>query len=223
MPAGPQIRKLLKPLLARHPDLFMVGRDIFVRPIRHISRAIILDRTSDPTRFAPTYHVSMTCHWIMIQWHRQLKHAPPGSVIWRWNHPDMPESLFTAIEDQALPALRAASTFADVEAFAAQNPWGYPLDAYHEPAMLFYAASGDKVRAQAKAHLLRNAWKTVDPKASPGIQHQIALLRAIRDGIAADDWQGVAHALHELERAVMAYWKLEPYWEPSPFPLEVEG
>ncbi|MEZ5849035.1 MAG: hypothetical protein R3D68_00100 [Hyphomicrobiaceae bacterium] len=45
MTTAAQVKRMAKPLLARHPDLALVGRMIVIRPVRHVLRAIYIDRT----------------------------------------------------------------------------------------------------------------------------------------------------------------------------------
>lgn len=220
MPTAVQIRKAVKPLLQRHADLVLVGRVIYVRPIRHLSRAILLDRTSDPNRIDATYDANLLCNWVRTNWRRDLTHAPPLPNIWLWNDDSMPDSLLDAIEQQALPVLRAISTFDDVQTFTLGEPRGWTIDNDRYTGMLFYAAAGCLEHAQQAARALRNAWPDAKPVKWPLLQRQVELLRATRDFILDDDWRAVAQALHDLERNVVMQWKLEPYWEPSPFPLE---
>ena len=53
MTTAEQVKKLVQPLLARHADLALVGRWIFLKPVHHFARAILIDRTIGPKYFNP--------------------------------------------------------------------------------------------------------------------------------------------------------------------------
>ena len=57
------IKRYLKPLLELRSDLVVVGRHLFIRPVRHLLRGALFDPTSDKYRFeimgyvhAPLWH-----------------------------------------------------------------------------------------------------------------------------------------------------------------------
>ena len=52
-----QVRKLVQPILARNADLALVGRWIFVKPVHHFARAILIDRSSSPDELVPQWAV----------------------------------------------------------------------------------------------------------------------------------------------------------------------
>lgn len=52
-----ELKRFMKPLLARNPDLVMRDPFIYVRPIRHIGRALRLDGGSWKYRITPSWHV----------------------------------------------------------------------------------------------------------------------------------------------------------------------
>lgn len=50
MTTAAQVKKVVRPLLDRHADLALVGRYIYVRPVHHFARAILIDRMLDPAK-----------------------------------------------------------------------------------------------------------------------------------------------------------------------------
>jgi hypothetical protein len=62
MTAAAQVKKLIKPLFERHSDLALVGRWIFVMPVHHFARAILIDSMLDPKNFDPSgpLHTSLS-------------------------------------------------------------------------------------------------------------------------------------------------------------------
>jgi hypothetical protein len=45
------IKRYLKPLLKQRSDLMLIGRLLIIRPVRHIVRGVLFDRTSDKYQF----------------------------------------------------------------------------------------------------------------------------------------------------------------------------
>ena len=45
------IKRYLKPLLEQRDDLVLVGRHLFIRPVRHLMRGAFFHRTSDKFNF----------------------------------------------------------------------------------------------------------------------------------------------------------------------------
>jgi len=48
-----QVMKLLTPLLKRHDDLYLNDRWLIVKPVRHVLRGILIERTGEAGRFRP--------------------------------------------------------------------------------------------------------------------------------------------------------------------------
>jgi hypothetical protein len=57
MATARDVKKLLEPLLARHRDLEIVGRELIVKPVRHVLRAVLIDRTSSADTISPRWYV----------------------------------------------------------------------------------------------------------------------------------------------------------------------
>lgn len=48
-----QVKKMVQPLLEQHSDLALVGRWIYLKPVHHVARAVLIDRKrcGGPTLF----------------------------------------------------------------------------------------------------------------------------------------------------------------------------
>ena len=44
MTTAAEVKRMVQPLLSRHADLALVGRWIFVKPIEHFARAVLIGR-----------------------------------------------------------------------------------------------------------------------------------------------------------------------------------
>lgn len=220
MPTAAQVKKLLKPLLEKHRDLVMLGRGIHVTPIRHISRMVLVEPTSNANRCRPRYFVGLLAQGPMSPWHAFLKHPPPEPALWFWDDPNTVPYLIDAIETQALPILRATGSLEAFEKLT-ESPWSrWSIDIVNLAAVLFHAATGRLEYARDRARRIRRSWEQDHPTwPAQGRRYNAVLLR-LADALEDGDRAGVARSLHDLERANLEEWKLEPYWEPTPFPLE---
>src|SRR5262245_11461120 len=115
-----QIRGLVQPLLERHPDLVLDGQWLYLRPVRHVLRTLLFDRTGQAAQFRPTWAVMILFSqndMIDIKYGERL--GPGGRLrgelgnLWYWDDPRMPEVLFDVVENEALPAMRAIKTIDD--------------------------------------------------------------------------------------------------------------
>jgi hypothetical protein len=203
MAKASEIKRVMRPFLAGQPDLGLVGRRLYVTPIQHFLRFVLLERSGDADIFRPQFQ-------LMLQ------------LIWRWSHKAMPDSLFQAIEDQALPVLRATSTFATFEGFTDAHPSVHKLGRPSWVGMLFNAALGRYDKAREAARTVRGGWK-VDPSLLPRVRQYNELLHAMADALEREAKPEVIQLLHDMERHVAEKAKLQPYWEPSPFPLEIDA
>lgn len=220
MPTAAQVTHLFKPFLARHPDLVIGKRSLHIRLLGPISRMILCDRTSDGNRFRPEFYVGLLCDWPMSPWSTRLEHPPPKVWIWHWDNTAMPKSLFEAIEAQALPVLRAVSTFEAFADYVARHPTGWRFDNKPTTAMLFHAAIGEFDAARACARRVPDGWPTGGPKPNPPMDERYRLFRLIREHLLRGDHDAIAPALHASETANAAIWHVAKHLEPQPFPIE---
>lgn len=54
-----QVRKAIAPVLARNPDLVLMGRFLIIKPVHHILRGIFLDRSSNKNQFVTSTSVRL--------------------------------------------------------------------------------------------------------------------------------------------------------------------
>jgi hypothetical protein len=52
-----QVRKLVQPILARKPDLALVDRWIFIKPVHRFARTILIGRSSSVDEIVPQWAV----------------------------------------------------------------------------------------------------------------------------------------------------------------------
>ncbi|MEZ5850504.1 MAG: hypothetical protein R3D68_07630 [Hyphomicrobiaceae bacterium] len=236
MTTAAQVKRLVKPLLARHPDLALVGRMIVIRPVRHVLRAIYIDRTRSAAEFRPrwtAFHLFVLRERIgyalggdvykprATTWPRQFPELREFAKLWWIEDPESPGVLAEAVEAAALPKL---APFGDLEAYYAHLA-GHPYFAYHkrpEVRVIVEAARGrlDEVRAICRDEL--PLWPDNWFGDSPEAIEIMRRAKSICPLAAADDRAGIARLLHEWEAATVRNLKIEHLWQPTPFPLELD-
>lgn len=209
-----QVRTLVKPLLARHSDLALVGRLVVVKPVRHLLRAVCIDRTSAANEFHPVWAIVFLFEPDVIfsfNWGDRFQ----SREYWNAEDPATQVDLCAAIEREALPKLRPVETLDDFVVYL-DNPKFTTLETHPLRGAFVYAARGDFARA-------RDACARVEANAVYArymSDEYNSLTRELYPLVKAEDRVGLARLLHEWEAASVRKLKLEQYWEPSPFPIE---
>ena len=229
MTTAAQVKRAMKPLIEKYPDLALVGRAIFLKPVRHLVHSVIIDRTGSAEDFRPYWAINETFdirRSIGLSWGREI--YPPQKGLWLWSDPTSIPTLLTIIEGEALPRLRAFQTIAQVvEALPdldnRYEKWSKPpLEFWPDRKIVFEVALGDLTSARAIAAKMMQYW--VAPPAHfkawdrEQWQRLVMLARLLDD----DDRAGLAALLHEWEHTTVRNLRIEHLWEPTPFPLEIE-
>ena len=217
-----QIKTLFDQLASRHDDLIVRGRFVVVAPLRHVLRAISIDRTSDadfPCFFWHVGHSSIPfggLGGISAEWFPLPNEGPR-----RWSDPDFTDTVIDIIERRLLSMLRRVQTIDDIFHVEGE-PRSYAYDGWlnhHEPYRIqLLAALGrfdeaipiyDKIKDW---HLtMKNGWRSEFERASR--------LGAL---VAANDRSAVAALLHQWEEEFATRNDLLPIYERTPFPFELQ-
>lgn len=220
MTTAAQIRKLVKPLLERHSDLFLSGQWIYIKPVRHIARAILIDRTGEASRFRPRWAVIFLCEpstkSFGLNWGGMLYNPSPDTGLWKWDAPSLQDDLFAVVENAALPLLRPVETLDDFAAFASRERFpSTSLEGYDLRKIVVDVARGDFESARSiSARLLsgRSRWSTSE--------NFELITKTLCPLLAANDIAGMVRLLREWEAYTVRQLKLEAIWERTPFPVE---
>jgi hypothetical protein len=124
MTTAAQIKRLTKPLLERRNDLVLIGEWIVLKPVHHVARAILIDRTGEAKRFRPTWAVIDLVEGLDIfplNWGQRLGH--PTNSLWFWDDPTIQDALIEVIERVALPILSPIQSLDDFVSFASARQW----------------------------------------------------------------------------------------------------
>lgn len=231
-------------LRANNPDVVLVGRRLVVMPLEHVLRSIWIDRVSNAQAFQIHWHAN---HLFKSgpfggNWGQDI-YCPAGGG-WRWDIPDLPELVESAISESVLPALRAVKSIKDYIGLvnciednryakwediekALTSPkmqvWsadGYPRR-YPEERVIVAAALGELDIAREyceRLESLRGSWQFNYLK-----DEYEFVLENLKPLLGKNDHGAIAAFLHELERSKAKAYKLEKIWQPTPFPLEEMG
>ncbi len=248
MTTAVQVKQVTRPLLERNGDLALVGRLVVIKPVRHLLRGVFFDRGVDPIIFAPTWFVNFLFKpgaGANDRWGERLyrEKGPPrdfndpivqdptGIRIaqrllpirerrypkswggWVAYDPAVATELCEVIEQEALPMLRAIQSIDDFVAFTGDKTrfsWTYLGSNVFNERYVF-AAQGNFEAALAACTALAAGHPT-----SPATKELLPRL-------AGGDRHGVAQLLHGWEADSVKRLKLEDFWEPTPFPIELSA
>lgn len=215
-----QMRALAAPLLARNSDLVMIGRDIFLAPIRHVARFICLDNTSGKDGFSPqagAIHLFEYHDWLGLT-HTQIM-GGPGQGLWLLSQPDIQSRFTDTCERDVLPWLRAMESIADFAAFSGKENFPYePMRSYPLRQIPIDVALGNFAAARAICTLLTSGRGI---ECGPDFaEERNRVLTELRPHLQSENRAALAAVLHRWEAHTVKALKLEKYWEPTPFPIE---
>jgi hypothetical protein len=222
-----QVKRAVKPLLDRHPDLALVGRHLIVKPVGHVVRTIFIDRTGVADVFNPRWaamHLFEVQSFIFFNWGCNL--YKPQKGLWRWSDMDSISTLFSEIE-LLLPRLRAIYAIDGLvnelpDLWQSAGPREHPpLHYWPATKIMFDTALGDlgaarKICCERVAHWTEENYGRGDEDDKAKVRRLNELCRLL----AADNRAGMAKLLHEWEAQTVRNLKIEHLWEPTPFPLE---
>ncbi len=192
------IRRYLKSLLEQRSDLALVDRYLFVRPMRHLLRCAVLDRTSDRYQF----RLWRSCKPL---------YAPNGSVadilhdgafaVWQ---PHFEPLLMATLVEEVFEPLGRITTLTDFSS----RPGGSTPFLFAQVTSLVLA--GERGPRSCPRRRDRARHMSIWPRRCR--QHW--------EHISADIERTCAEC-HEKEAETVKAMKLERFWEPSPFPVEL--
>lgn len=225
MTSAKQIKHVFKPLINRHADLTQIGSHwLYISPIRHVALRILIDRTSDKNLCKP--QLTMLNTFIpdvqpqtSIGYSIQLDRPSLSHQHWYWSDPEMIADLVSAIETEGLPRLRAIDS---LEAFWTIYDGSDHIFAqqWPEDRMICLIALGDIDAARAICETLEPELRGDSFPNDIWVQNRRRKFLAVAEPLRVGDRVTLATILHGWEADNIRGTKLEPYWEPTPFPLE---
>ncbi len=225
MTTAAQIKKMVQPVLTRHPDLALVGRWIYLKPVHHFARAVLIGRTAYAEEFEPRWAVANLFEgqtFFPLDWGEFLANERSRRRgLWFVSDPDIEVSLIEAIEQQALPKLRAIKTLDDYLAFVSRHMFQHKLFEWPQCKIIVDVALGDLAAAGKICTENIKRWSVDQPQHDEDSKAKYRRIRELCARLADDDRAGLARLLHEWEAYTVRNFKIEHLWEPTPFPLEL--
>lgn len=217
-----QIKKLLQPVLDLHDDLELVGQWLHVRPVKHVARAVLIDRTASADQFQVRWAAINLCepresfplNWGNYVWPRKRR--------WQWTDPDMPAALYKKLEPEALSPLRRLDTLQQFNIFAS-TPENFETGVatfQHWPLKKITIESalgnfGAALKECVELTTTRNKWQ--HPMWREEYDRVVKQLYPL---LQAGDRTGIAKLLHEWEAFTAENFGINHIWEKTPFPFE---
>ena len=220
MVTAAQVKKYLQPLIDENDDLVLVGRLLVVKPVQHVLRAVLVGRCSWAEGMRPQWlihHMFAPYPGYHIGWGDQF-----WSRVWQTTDTDVAEALRAEIRKSALPKLRSIKSLEDFVAAVPSTFSGHIWSIDPEGKSLIDIAMGDLESAR---RLCRDR---ICPRPVPGPKEPDVTKAELAGGktlcalLEKDDVAGLIRTLHEWEETNVKALKLTPYWEPTPFPVELK-
>ena len=218
-----QIKGMLGPFVERHPDLYPIGPWLIVKPVHHVVRGILIDRTGDADRFQPRWAIVNLCdplHSFPLDWGELLYRPEHG--LWKWSDPSATADLLQIVEEVALPVLRPLETLESFSAFVNSDRFGSnPLRLFPLRKPRVDAALGNLDAARSSCHSI--ATTTTIWHGPAFDQERESVTRDLCRLLRKNDIPGIARLLREWEAFTARNLKIDSIWEPTPFPLELQS
>lgn len=230
MATGRELKVLLRPLLARRPDLAFVGRTLFFQPFTHYLRGVAF-KTS---RFDTASRAISFAHQLYngqpvpdFGFSRGFKYQMPDE----WEH-DLHQTsagLCDAMEQNALPPVEGIIDYVEHQRhppylglFPDQNISNSPKGTF--TVALGECSVGDFDAAELRLSRIMPFLEEY-PVASATEEyryHPILMWRmAYLTRVLRTDRKRIAPLLHDWEDYAVTGMKLTKYWKSTPFPCEI--
>jgi hypothetical protein len=218
-----QLKTLFEAVTRRYPEFEIVGpRMLVLKPVGHLIRGIIMDRTSIANLPNQDWFIGVTCdatHWLTAAMGR---FQPNDFSMKYWSHPRHEDQFIELLGTEVLPLLKSVETVADLIALR------HPAEILWRPAfesgmtrLMLHAAIGrfDVVDEEARNIVAEGYRRT------PwwGESVYIKVIEGLWPLAQKNDRPGVAALLHEWEREFVEAHGLQHVYERQPFCFETDS
>ena len=216
-----RLKRLLAPLLERNGDITIANDWLVVKPVHHVFRGLILDKTSMKGIFYGrwgTTHMFVVRRTCGLEGFINVSGKKYGADFF-----DLPETVMSTIlceeiESTTLPFLRAMNTLDKYydHAMAGERP----ISLWPEAHFCLELGVGhfDIARALYSEH--SEYWLQDRPWWKPEHRASNASIRRLGELLAKERCGDIAALFHQWETITAANFKLAGIWEPTPFPFE---
>jgi hypothetical protein len=201
------LKRYLKPLLKQRSDLVLLGRLLIIRPVRHLLRGALFDRTSDKYRFRVYRYIRP----LFPVDDGGFFHADIHSTEWEVWQPHFQAFLFDALAEDVFDFVGKMTSLADFRGDLGNREEG--LRARFKASVAALVLGGQRERVAELIETERTQTADDDGYWRAVINEQRKLLERDPASLCAE--------FRSKEAAVAKYLKLGDAWEPAPFPAEV--
>jgi hypothetical protein len=194
------IKRYLKPLLDLRGDLMVAGRMLLIRPVRHLLRGALFERTSDKYRFQVWQYIQPVFGLPDGRGH--------GDCIFGWWEVWQPHFAPLLMDCLATDAFDRWASVTTLEGLATKV---IASGKNSRAAITYLALAGEWDRASEYVQWLEREFSHEGFKAE---------IRALWKRVTTDI-DGFCAELHAKEAETIKALKLDRVWEPSPFPVEL--
>jgi hypothetical protein len=216
-----EIRALIKPFVELHPDFFIQGRRIAIRPLHQVLRCLYIDGSSGKGAFRPYWGVYPLClPTLRVNMGYGFFFVNRSYGAWIVDKPNTRQVLLQEIEAQALPKIYPVNTNEDFMEFIATYHDRQRI--YNSPENLFitYSALGNFDAACAIWINILSKWTERHYSFFGYDEDNMRRRQSLGACLMNDDRAGIAALLHEFEAFTVTSNKLEKIWQPTPFDWE---
>ena len=215
------VKRLTSALIKRNADLALAGRYIVTHPVHHVMTAVLVDRVGSPEGF----QVFWVCNCLFIP--EPFLHLGYGQIIfpdagcqWDIGRPNIIAELTNRVEAAGLPEIRAVNSlqdFYEMSEFSGKERVRrltlVPFDHICVEIARGQLETAKRIHAKTVARMSNDSRERREPA-------NLIIANIIGPMLVADDRTGLAALLRQWEAANVKKFKLQKFWQPSPFPLE---
>lgn len=217
-----QLKKLFEPFLKAHPEARYHNGRIFVRPVSQVAWALALRTSRSPNSFSVTWGPAAMFIPDAPVWPLHFSVFPEGGT--NLTNEGIAEKLLRATEEQCLAHLPEEPTITDLYRIAEEgrNP-ARPnfYDTHPAFGSLYHAAQGHFDRA------IELSSKLVAVSDQGSLEKfylsSRVVIRDLHPLLLAGNRKGIGALLRHLEQRCVASHKMEKFWEPAPYPVELQA
>lgn len=227
MSTAAQMKHLVKPLLARNPDLALIGRVLYLRPVRHILRYVRLEAVSHKDLFIASWGiVNLMARLRELEPHPSMDygykiHRPGPSALWYVTDPQTQDIFTQVMENDVLPRMRAVTTVQDFVAFTKSDEFSWArLKRWYLQDLVINVALGDFDAARATCEALERKDEAFAWELHYYSRTCAHILAELWPPLKQGDRAGMAACLRNFEQFSVQTIGIEKFWEPAPYPME---
>ncbi len=221
---APHVNRFVKPFLKNNPEFGQVNRRLVLKPLHHILRCVSLGTSSSKDWLRPRWiliPLFEVTEFVHLTFAADIYSSKPGN--WYYSDETAPEHFVERVNEVALPILTKIQSIRDFYTFTTTVEYSNRGGLSHRllTRIIIEAAMGDFAAADITRDQLLDVPNRWTPRNVRNEEYERSV-EQLCPLIDARDRAGIAALLHRWEAESVTRLKLEKYWEPSPFPVEMQ-